>query len=345
MGAIEKGIQLYRGTKGVIDDINRNGYEWYMHFLRHPIATWHYYRDRYEGNWPVSRFVWSVLWRTPLMAVPVLPALYVVNRAVGVILNPFAWKSNITKPIAMIATLGLGALAVTLPYMKFLARPEFLQSATLINEGVLPFAIKSALQAPMAIGILLWGSLLVGAGLMYAGKYAAQAINQKMVETTTRKHHIDNPKKLGQPVLPSLLMNIHKEVRMQHQALKNKLIEDPEDIKFIPATAGTIAWINNKATNNNIEAAEATVGTGKQLLGRLEKIMQAQKNGESLDQAEVNEVIVDATATTTTGTKSTLYRQWASEMGVVKDQYKADPEVALLAIEENKIIARSKLGS
>jgi hypothetical protein len=329
-------VDSWKGFKKGVDMINREGYEWFMHFLFHPLATRDEYVARYQGKNPRLRLAWSVLWRLPLMIFPVLPALYVVNRTVGVLLNPMAWYKNFNKPLSMmffvlIAVCGLGGA-----YSDFIARPTFSASAGVITQG-LHLGVSTALQVPIALGILIVGASLLGAFLMYMGKHIARGINTRSFDTSTPKHFFDNKGPIG-PFVPATLASIHKNVRTAHFELKRTLNRDPASIAFNNPDPEAKLWGNEQLIQNPVDAAEDAIKQGKVLLSELEEMMNTQKDNEPVSQRQAEAVILE------TG-KPTLLRQWEASMNLVRLR---DDPVILPTVKleydkaQSKIIERVK---
>jgi hypothetical protein len=309
-------VDSWKRFKSGVDTINREGYEWFMHFLFHPLATRDEYVARYQGKNPRLRLAWSVLWRLPLMIFPVLPALYVVNRTVGVLLNPVAWYKNFNKSSSMalfvlVAVCGFGGA-----YSDYIARPTFAASAGVITQG-LHLGVGAALQVPVALGILVAGACMLGALLMYMGKHFARNINVRISDTSTTKHFFNNTGPIG-PFVPLTLASIHKNVRSAHFELKRTLNEDPASIAFNNPDPDAKLWGNEHLIQNPIDAAEDAIKQGKVLLNELEDMMNAQKDNEPVSQRQAEEVILE------TG-KPTLLRQWEASMNLVRPR--AEPVI------------------
>ena len=96
---------LFERFKSLIDFINRDGYEAFINMLLHRKDVRAYYKAKYGTTMSRGNFTWdwtdklaldsTVLFA--LMITGILPALYLINRVVGVVLNPFAWAKNSVK--------------------------------------------------------------------------------------------------------------------------------------------------------------------------------------------------------------------------------------------------------
>lgn len=280
--------------KNIIDKIDRDGYEWYWNMLIHPKAAHDYYLDKYRGKKPNRHYAWAIAWRTALMIIPVLPALYVINRVLGVLINPWAFFKNSNKYFSM--ALGFVAVAVGIPLYFYVFNSGFISTAINVFSGV----VGSTFAPALAIGLIATAGLYVGAAVLYADKIFGQYLNfidpnnrvdglGEPVGVTTSKYSIDNPTNaFNQRIVPLEWVNFQKQVLYAHESLKDRVMKDPASLKQITQTAGNSPWFNDVECSTASQAAEETIAYGKKFLGFTKELMERQLNNKPIAKKDAN---------------------------------------------------------
>jgi len=282
-----------------MDAINRDGFEHLMDYITHPLGTMTYYQARYRASSPVARYLWGFTWRAALTVVPVLPALYCMNRIMGVILNPLSWYNNFPKFAAMAAFTAPVAGAIT-----YLGWPATVSTLT----NIVPFATTITAFVPgavLAAGVIALGS----AFLLYGAKQLARYITSKNSEDagqhykrTTRKHNLEHPNDNT-----DRMYTAHREALREHIKLKTLLKESAHLLIPLAKTLSTFKEID---AENYIRRTEETVSRGKAMLGQFEAVMRANGKDDN-ENGQLKEEDHDLLTADDTARKLGSYSFWS----------------------------------
>ncbi len=261
-----------------VDALNREGFERLMDYFLRPVGTFLYYNTRYRGSAPLTRYFLGLLWRLALTLIPVLPAIYCVNRILGVVLNPLSWYNNFPKPALMTLTLGLVGTGV-----YFLSWPATVSALT----SIVPYA--SAITGLVPGGVLAAGVLALGSAfLLYGAKqlaryFTAMHCNEpgQTYRLTTRKHII----KPEEDNNPDEMHTAYQTALHEHIKLKTELKFNPT--RLVPR-ASTLSTFKEIDAEYYIRGTEETLLRGKAMLAQFETVIRS--NGtNATDEGDLNE--------------------------------------------------------
>lgn len=289
------------GLASIADFINREGFEWLMH----PFNNYHYSLAKYPHH-PLRGGIYyglRMLITLALTAIPVIPALYVLNR-LAVIADV---KTNPLKTVGMMTV--FGTFAAVIAGVGF--NPIVREMASWVGKS---FAYMPGwVPAPFIVGGVF---IIVGALALYGVKLAVQTWNNYRYQgaTSTPKHLYPARNGVTQPHLLSL----YQETRQKHTNMKMLMRNHPDQFMFHGD-----GELNDKKSTNSIGSAQETIEMGKCTLDGLESLIKAHHHGEEV-QKEFDYLFMGRGSPNETG----MYWQW-------KNAAKLTTKALDFSIEEN----------
>lgn len=341
-----------------IDFNNREGFEGFMKYFRHPRGTWDYYQEKYNFNntfengqlaglaerkdklesherqvyrdlrikkaarwtWAAANYVGKGLARLALL--PITAFVYTLSRVGLVVLNPLAWGNNPRKAFGMtVATVVSAGVAAAL-YLS--TNLNVMASAPVLGGALKMFGVSAAVAGVAVTGFWV---VVATAFALYGAKLLAQKFNERAhTNNYTLKEYkgITAPKHFIAPLLTpdnSMLTPIHERhtaVLHAHQEMKASLVNG--NVRDNPAAMSGKGTLDGDKPH--LPQMEAGIPHSKDILAAFKRVIEKHHN-RTLTQADWDEVSGDSNSE---HTKNTALSKWQST-------FRADSKPLSLASE------------